>query len=391
VIRWLKSAPLGLLALAAPAVPQAPTPSPPPLIDPATAITAPIALMLDLGSGRQLFARGERRRFLPASLTKIMTAWVAFELIEAGRLHPRQRFTVSDGAFAKWHRVGSTMFLGRGQQVTVDELVEGIMTVSANDGCIVLAEGASGSVEGFVALMNAEARRLGMTDSHFGTPNGWPDEGATYTSARDLAILTRAMLTQHPALYRRYVGRTGMIYNGITQTNHVPLLGEMAGVDGVKTGFTNESGFGFVGSAARGGRRLVMVVAGYDRPRLRTSESREFLDWGFGAWKAHRLFGGDVTVGEARVQGGSARSVALTSPLATYVTVPRGSSVRYRLALRYQGPVRAPIRAGDRIGELVIKVEGQSPSAIPLVAAHNVSAAGPIARLRNGMLGAVGL
>lgn len=391
MIRWLKSAPLGLLALAAPAVPQAPTPSPPPLIDPATAITAPIALMLDLGSGRQLFARGERRRFLPASLTKIMTAWVAFELIEAGRLHPRQRFTVSDGAFAKWHRVGSTMFLGRGQQVTVDELVEGIMTVSANDGCIVLAEGASGSVEGFVALMNAEARRLGMTDSHFGTPNGWPDEGATYTSARDLAILTRAMLTQHPALYRRYVGRTGMIYNGITQTNHVPLLGEMAGVDGVKTGFTNESGFGFVGSAARGGRRLVMVVAGYDRPRLRTSESREFLDWGFGAWKAHRLFGGDVTVGEARVQGGSARSVALTSPLATYVTVPRGSSVRYRLALRYQGPVRAPIRAGDRIGELVIKVEGQSPSAIPLVAAHNVSAAGPIARLRNGMLGAVGL
>ena len=391
MIRWLKFAPLGLLALAAPAVPQAPTPSPPPFVDPATGITAPIALMLDLGSGRELFARGERRRFLPASLTKIMTAWVAFELIEAGRLQPRQRFTVSDGAFDKWHRVGSTMFLGRGQQVTVDELLGGIMTVSANDGCIVLAEGASGSVAGFVALMNAEARRLGMTDSHFGTPNGWPDEGATYTSARDLAVLTRAMLTQHPALYRRYVGRTGMVFNGIAQNNHVPLLGKMAGVDGVKTGFTNESGFGFVGSAARGGRRLVMVVAGYDQPRLRTSESRAFLDWGFGAWEAHRLFGGDVTVGNARVQGGSARGVALASPLATYVTVPRGSPLRYRLALRYQGPVRAPVRAGDRIGDLVIKVEGQSPSAIPLVAAHDVAAAGPVARLRNGMLGAVGL
>ena len=390
-MRWQKFAPLGLLALAAPAVPQAPAPSPPPLIDPATGITAPIALMLDLGSGRELFARGERRRFLPASLTKIMTAWVAFELIEAGRLQPRQRITVSDGAFDKWHRVGSTMFLGRGQQVTVDELLEGIMTVSANDGCIVLAEGASGSVAGFVALMNSEARRLGMTDSHFGTPNGWPDEGATYTSARDLAILTRAMLTQHPALYRRYVGRTGMIFNGIAQTNHVPLLGEMAGVDGVKTGFTNESGFGFVGSAARGGRRLVMVVAGYDRPRLRTSESREFLDWGFGAWEAHRLFGGDVIVGNALVQGGSARRVALASPLATYVSVPRGSPVRYQLSLRYHGPVRAPVRAGDRIGELVIKVEGQRPSTIPLVAAHNVATAGPVARLRNGMLGAVGL
>ena len=393
--RWLKLAPLALLALAAPAVPQVATPlsvsAPSPLIDPATGVTAPIALMLDLGSGRQLYARGERRRFLPASLTKIMTAWVAFELIGVGRLQPRQRFTMSDDAFAKWRRVGSTMFLARGQQVTVDELLDGIMTVSANDGCIVLAEGASGSVEGFVALMNAEARRLGMTDSHFGTPNGWPDEGATYTSARDLAILTRAMITRHPALYRRYVGRTGLVFNGITQNNHVPLLGEMAGVDGVKTGFTNESGFGFVGSAVRGGRRLVMVVAGYDRPRLRTSESRAFLDWGFGAWEAQRLFGGGATVGEAQVQGGSGRSVALTSPIAAFVTVPKGSPVRYRLALRYQGPVRAPIRAGDAVGELVVEVDGQQPATIPLVAAQSVAVAGPIARLRNGVLAAVGL
>ena len=389
----LKLAPLGLLALAAPAVPQVaiPVAPPPPLIDPATGITAPIALMLDLGSGRELYARGERRRFLPASLTKIMTAWVAFELIGVGRLHPSQRFTMSDPAFAKWHRVGSTMFLARGQQVTVDELLDGIMTVSANDGCIVLAEGASGSVEGFVALMNAEARRLGMTDSHFGTPNGWPDEGATYTSARDLAILTRAMITRHPALYRRYVGHAGMSFNGIAQSNHVPLLGEMAGVDGVKTGFTNESGFGFVGSAVRGGRRLVMVVAGYDRPRLRTSESRAFLDWGFGAWEARRLFGGDSTIGEARVQGGAARSVALTSPIAAFVTVPKGRPVRYRLALRYQGPVRAPIRAGDPIGELVVRVEGEQPARIPLVAAQGVAVAGPIARLRNGVLAVVGL
>ena len=393
--RWLVLATLGLLAFAAPAVPQIATPAeapaPPTPVDPDTAITAPIALLLDLGSGRELYARGDRRRSLPASLTKIMTTWVAFELIAAGRLDPRQRFAMSDAAFDNWHRVGSTMFLARGQIVTVDELLDGIMTVSANDGCIVLAEGASGSVEGFVALMNAEARRLGMTDSRFGTPNGWPDEGATYTSARDLAILTRAMITRHPALYRRYVGRTGMSFNGITQSNHVPLLGQMAGVDGVKTGFTNESGFGFVGSASRGGRRLVMVVAGYDNPRLRARESREFLEWGFGAWEAQRLFGSDATVGTARVQGGSARSVDLTSSHAAYVTVPRGSPARYSLALRYHGPVRAPIRAGDPVGELVVKVEGQSHSAIPLVAAHGVAAAGPIARFCNGVLEAVGL
>ncbi len=392
---WLKMAPLGLVVLAAPAVPQVQTaaeaPSPLPLVDPDTGVTAPIAMMLDLGSGRELYARGERRRFLPASLTKIMTAWVAFELIAAGRLDPRQRLTMSDAAFDNWHRVGSTMFLARGQVVTVDELLDGIMTVSANDGCIVLAEGASGSVAGFVALMNAEARRLGMTDSHFGTPNGWPDEGATYTSARDLAILTRAMITRHPALYRRYVGRTGMVFNGISQSNHVPLLGQLAGLDGVKTGFTNESGFGFVGSAARDGRRLVMVVAGYDNPRLRGRESRDFIEWGFGAWEARRLFGSDQTVGSARVQGGSARSVGLTSALPAYVTVPRGSPARYSLALRYQGPVRAPIRAGDPVGQLVVKVDGQEPSAIQLVAAQGVAEAGTIARLRNGVLEAIGL
>ncbi len=395
MIRLLKLAPLALLMVAAPAVPQVavapPITAPLPLSDPETAVTAPIAMMLDLGSGRELYARGERRRFLPASLTKIMTTWVAFELLAAGRLDPRQRMAMSDAAFDNWHRVGSTMFLGRGQVVTVDELLDGIMTVSANDGCIVLAEGASGSVAGFVALMNAEARRLGMTDSHFGTPNGWPDEGATYTSARDLAILTRAMITRHPALYRRYVGRTGMIFNGITQSNHVPLLGQLAGLDGVKTGFTNESGFGFVGSAARNGRRLVMVVAGYDNPRLRARESREFLEWGFGAWEARRLFGADQTVGIARVQGGSARTVALASSLPAYVTVPRGSPARYSLALRYQGPLRAPIKKGDAVGQLVVKVDGQKPSAIPLVASQSVAAAGPVARLRNGVLGAVGL
>lgn len=391
---WLVLVPLGLSLMAAPAVPQVAVPASTPIepvVDPEIAVTAPIAVMLDLGSGRELYARGERRRFMPASLTKIMTAWVAFELIAAGRIQPNQRFTVSDGAFANWHRVGSTMFLARGQAVTVDELLQGIMTVSANDGCIVMAEGASGSVAGFVALMNAEARRLGMTDSRFGTPNGWPDEGATYTSARDLAILTRAMLTRHPALYRRYVGHTEMTFNGITQSNHVPLLGQMPGVDGVKTGFTNEAGYGFVGSATRGGRRLVMVVAGYDNARLRTSESRAFLEWGFGAWEAKRLFALNAPIANARVQDGTARRVALTSTFPAYITVPRGNAPRYRLGLRYEGPVRAPIRRGDPVGELIVNVDGQAPGRIPLVAAEGVAVAGPIDRLRNGVLEAIGL
>lgn len=355
-------------------------------------LAAPIAYLIDLGSGRVLYERESRRRFLPASLTKIMTAYVAFELMAAGRLQPNQRFALSDPAFRQWQRVGSTMFLGRGQAVSVDELLHGIMTVSANDGCIALAEGASGSVPAFVALMNAEARRLAMSDSHFGSPNGWPDQGATYTSARDLAILTRAMLTRHPAYYRRYVGHAEMTFNGIRQDNHVPLIGRVAGADGVKTGFTNESGYGLVGSAVRDGRRLVMVVGGYDRAWQRARESRALIEWGFTAWQTRRLFAAGAEVGEARVQDGAARRVPLTAPLAYYVTYRAGQSPpQVSLTLRYEGPLQAPLRKGDQVATLRISARGEVPQDLPLLTAQSVAPAGPAARLRNGLFGLVGL
>ena len=360
--------------------------------DPAVNLAAPIATLIDLGSGRVLFEREPRRRFLPASLTKIMTAYVAFELMQAGRIQPNQRFAMSDGAFKQWQRVGSTMFLGRGQVVSVDELLQGIMTVSANDGCIVLAEGASGSVAAFVTLMNAEARRLGMSDSHFGSPNGWPDQGATYTSARDLAILTRAMLTRHPAYYRHYVGHPGMTFNGISQHNHVPLFGRVAGADGVKTGFTNESGYGLVGSAVRNGRRLVLVVGGYDRAWQRARESRALLEWGFSAWQTKRLFAAGATVGEAKVQGGTARQVPLIAPLAYYVTYPVGGPAPpVKLTLHYQGPLRAPLAKGSQLASLRVSTPGEPPRDLPLMVGSPTGVAGPLARLRNGLFGLAGL
>ena len=360
--------------------------------DPAVNLAAPTAYLIDLGSGQVLFERESRRRFLPASLTKIMTAYVAFELIQTGRLQPNQRFAMSDSAFAQWSRVGSTMFLGRGQVISVDELLMGIMTVSANDGCVVLAEGASGSVANFVILMNAEAKRLGMTDSYFGSANGWPDQGATYTSARDLAILTRAMLTRHPAYYRRYVGHTGMTFNGISQNNHVPLFGRVAGADGVKTGFTNESGYGLVGSAARNGRRLVMVVGGYDRAWQRARESRALLEWGFSAWRTQRLFATGEAVGAATVQGGAARSVPLIAPMPYYVTYPVGGAPpSVKLIVRYDGPLRAPLVKGAEVATLRISAPGEAPRDLPLLAGTSTGVAGPLARLRNGLLGLAGL
>ena len=363
-----------------------------PSFTPQTALTAPIAFMLDLGSGRVLFERDANRRFMPASLTKIMTAYVAFAMLEEGRLHPAQRFAISDTAFEKWRRVGSTMFIARGQAVSVDELLRGIMTISANDGAIVLAEGAGGSVEAFVARMNAEAARLGMRDSRFGSPNGWPDAGATYTSARDLAVLTQAMLVRFPDQYRRYVGHPEMTFNGIRQENHIPLIGRVAGADGVKTGFTNEAGFGLVGSAERNGRRLVMVVAGYDRAWQRAKESRAFLEWGFAAWTARPLFARDEIVAEARVQGGARRGVPLAAPIAYFLTTPRGERMRgATLTLRYQGPLEAPIRKGAQVGSLRLTQPGQPPRDLPLIAAEGTDRAGPAARLRNGVFGLVGL
>ena len=368
----------------------APAPAVP--FDPAVSLQAPIALMLDVGSGRVLFEREAKRRFIPASLTKIMTAYVAFELIAAGKLQPNQRFVMSDPAFDQWHQVGSTMFLSRGQSVSVDELLRAIMTVSANDGCIVLAEGASGSVARFVALMNEHARRLGMADSHFGSPNGWPDQGATYTTAHDLALLTQAMLVRHPELYRAYVGHREMTFNGIRQENHVPLMPSVVGADGIKTGFTNEAGYGLVGSALRDGRRLVMVVGGYDRAWQRARESRAFMEWGFDAWRVQRLFAAEGVVAKAQVQQGASRRLPVVAPLAYYLTLGRGERAGdVRLAVRYRGPLRAPLRRGAQVAELVISAPGQPPRKLPLVAERSVAPAGVLARLRNGLLGIVGL
>lgn len=374
----------------APAVPE--TSAQPAEFDPASSLTAPMAFMVDLGSGRVLFERDADRRFLPASLVKVMTAYVAFEMLGAGRIRRDQNFAMSDAAFAKWRGVGSRMFIAQGQAISVDELLTGIMTVSANDGSIVLAEGASGSVGAFTAEMNATARRLGMRNSHFGSPNGWPDGGVTYTTARDLAIVTQAMISRYPGYYRRYVGHRQMTFNGITQPNHVPVLGAVSGADGVKTGFTNEAGYGFVGSGARGGRRVVMVVGGYDRAWLRARESRAFLEWGLQAWSARPLFAAGETVGMARVQGGASRSVPLVAPMPYYLTVaPRETAPVAKLSVRYEGPLEAPVRQGSTVGSLRIAVRGEPPRDVPLLAGKTVARANDLQRLRNGLAALVGL
>ena len=351
------------------------------------AADAPVAMLVDLSSGQVLHARNPDRRFMPASVTKVMTLYLAFELIEAGRLDPAQVFTMSPAVAREWRRTGSTMFLDPGERVRVDDLLLGIANVSANDGAAVLATEQAGSMAAWTAAMNRTARALGMTGSYFNTPNGWPDEGRTFTTARDLTTLARAIIARHPDKFGYYVGRMGFDYKGIAQINHDPMIGRIAGADGIKTGFTNESGFSYLGTAQRGGQRLALVLAGVETGRLRGRLARGYIEWGFGAFDRRRLFDPGTVIGSARVQDGDARSVALTARGAVSINVPRGSTGRLSAAIRYDGPLRAPLAKGDQVATLDITGPGIAPASIPLFAAETVAPAGPLDRIINAVTG----
>jgi len=348
---------------------------------------APIALLVDLSSGQTLFAREPDRRFVPASITKTMTAFLAFEKLDKGELHPKQVFMMDDATFRKWRGVGSTMFIGRGDRLTVDQLLHGITTVSANDASVVLGEGASGTLDDWLAEMNAKAHEVGMHDSHFGSPNGFPDEGKTWVTASDLVTLAEAMIRRHPALFHHFVGHPDYEYGGIRQPNHDPLIGVVKGADGIKTGFTYQAGYGYLGTAARDGRRLVMVVAGSDNPRLRNKAARNLMEWGFAAFHQVPIFGTGQVVGQAKVQDGSRWSVDLVAPHLVGVAARKGASSSIEMAISYDGPLRAPIAKGEKVADLVITVDGKPGAAIPLLAAEEVTKAGPTRRLFNGIAG----
>jgi len=348
---------------------------------------APVAMLVDITSGQVLHARNPDRRFMPASVTKVMTLYLAFELIEQGRLDPAQVFTMSPVVAREWRRRGSTMFLDAGERVRVDDLLLGIANVSANDGAAVLGEGQAGSVAAWTLAMNYTARGIGMSGSHFGTPNGFPDEGRTFTTANDLVRLARAMITRHPDKFGYYIGRAGFDYKGIAQVNHDPLIGHVAGADGIKTGFTNESGFSYLGTARRNGQRLVLVLAGVENGHLRARLARAYMEWGFTAFEHRRLFAPGQAVGEARVQNGDARSLALVGKGAVAVNLPLGSAGKLAATIRYEGPLRAPIASGQEIAVLEVTAPGTAPARIPLYAAEAVGVAGPFDRIINAVAG----
>jgi D-alanyl-D-alanine carboxypeptidase (penicillin-binding protein 5/6) len=356
---------------------------------------APIAYMIDLSSGAVLLSKDADRRMPPASMAKMMTTNVAFELIDRGDLALNKMCMVRPETWKKWHgpAAGSTMFLSPGEQVSVENLLHGIVTLSGNDASVVLAECIAGTEEAFANVMNENAKRLGLTNSHFGNSNGWPDEGQTYVTAHDLATLARAEIENHPKLYKQFYSQTQFTWGktlgsgtDITQANRNPLLGRVPGADGLKTGHTDEAGYGFTGSAEQNGRRLVMVIAGLNSFNQRIEESVRLMQWGFNAWQAKPLYKAGATVGTAKVQLGSESEVALVAPRNLAVTIPAGVLSKIQSTkIRYQGPVKAPIAKGQHIADLVVTTSDAGEQVMPLVAAEAVGEAGFFARAWIGL------
>jgi D-alanyl-D-alanine carboxypeptidase (penicillin-binding protein 5/6) len=355
---------------------------------------ARVAYLIDLSSGAILLSKNADVRMPPASMAKMMTTNVAFELIKKGDLKTDKMCTVRPETWQKWHgpQAGSTMFLSPNEQVSVDELLKGIITLSGNDASVVLAECIAGTEEAFTNIMNENAKRLGLTNSHFGNSNGWPDEGRTYVTARDLATLARAEIENYPDLYKKYYSLTEYTHGqtlgsgaAITQANRNPLLGKVPGADGLKTGHTEEAGYGFTGSAEQNGRRLIMVVAGLDSYNGRIQESVRLMQWGFNAWQSKPLFKSGTNIGSAKVQMGSSSQVPLIAPRDLALTIPAGIlSKTGAMKIRYQGPVKAPIAKGQHIADLVV-VMPDGEQVMPLVAGEDVGQAGFFGRIWIGL------
>ncbi|HYG48913.1 MAG TPA: D-alanyl-D-alanine carboxypeptidase family protein [Allosphingosinicella sp.] len=355
---------------------------------------APVAYMVDLSSGAVLYSKDPDRRIPPASMAKMMTTHLAFHMIKRGEAKLAQMCQVRPETWRQWHgpQAGSTMFLSPGEQVSVENLLHGIVTLSGNDATVVLAECLAGTEPAYAALMNAEAKRLGMTNSNFGNTNGWPDEGVTYTTARDLAKLAAATIQETPDLYKAFYqkkeftwGKTLGAGAPITQGNRNPLLGRVAGADGLKTGHTAEAGYGFTGSAEQNGRRIIMVVAGLSSFNQRIEESVKFMDWGFRAWKSQPLFNQGEKVADAQVQQGGDDTVPLVAPRSIAVTLPAGAASNIRVKVVYNGPIKAPIAKGQHVADLVVSTPDTPPQTMPLVASEAVGEAGFFGRMWNGL------
>ncbi|MEO3471615.1 D-alanyl-D-alanine carboxypeptidase family protein [Roseomonas sp. CAU 1739] len=334
------------------------------------------ALIVDFATGATLLEKNADERMPPSSMSKLMTMYVVFEKLKAGQLQLDQTLPVSERA---WRMGGSKMFVDLGAQIKVEDLIHGVIVQSGNDACIVLAEGISGSETQFAELMNETGRRIGLTNSSFRNATGWPDPEHRMT-ARDLAILARRIITDFPDYYAFYNMRSYR-YNNITQENRNPLLSRVAGADGLKTGHTEEAGYGLTGSAKRGDRRVILVINGLPSMRARGEESERLMEWAFREFEAVVLFRAQDTIEEVPVYLGERSKVPMVGGRDLVLTLPRQWRSRLQVRLHYDAPLTAPVARGQQIGEMQVGGQGVPELRIPLLAGADVEKLGLISRI----------
>jgi D-alanyl-D-alanine carboxypeptidase (penicillin-binding protein 5/6) len=313
-------------------------------------------------------------------MSKLMTIYMVFERLRDGRLSLEDRLPVSTKA---WRKGGSKMFVKEKDKVSVEDLIRGVVVQSGNDACIVIAENLSGDEDAFAREMTERGHELGLENSIFKNSTGWPDLGHTMTS-KDLAILAQRTIRDFPE-YFHYYAEKNFTYNGIRQGNRNPLLYKNLGADGLKTGHTKLGGFGLVASAERKGRRLILVLNGLPSIKTRSKESERLIEWGFREFKNYRLFSAGDTVAQAAVWLGDADQVPLVIENDLTITIPRKSRRKMKVSARFEGPVPAPIRAGQEVALLEVSAPGFETMEIPLVAGKGVGRLGPLGRVVSAM------
>jgi serine-type D-Ala-D-Ala carboxypeptidase (penicillin-binding protein 5/6) len=335
------------------------------------------AMLVDLSSGAILLEKEADMPYPPASMSKLMTLYMAFEALDKGLISMEDEFRTSARAAAMG---GSKMFIREGELVSVENLLRGIIVQSGNDAAVALAEALAGTEDAFAERMNERAADVGLTHSHFRNATGWPDP-EQYMSMRDLAHLAILLIEQFPQYYPMFA-ETEFTWEGIEQHNRNPLLGLGIGADGLKTGHTEEAGYGLVASAKRDDRRIVMAIAGLSGVSERSQEAERLINWAFRAFETRRLYAKGEGLVAAPVWIGAAPRVMLAPERDVIVTAPYGNIEKAALKIRYDAPVEAPIVAGQRIGSIEIAVPDLPPFSVPLVATAGVERGGFVTRVQ---------
>jgi D-alanyl-D-alanine carboxypeptidase (penicillin-binding protein 5/6) len=343
---------------------------------PAPSIVGRSWVVGDLSSGQVLAAQRADERVEPASLTKLMSAYLVFGALRDKKLAPEQQVNVSERA---WRAPGSRMFIQPRRPVTVDELIRGMVVQSGNDACIALAEAVAGGEDVFVELMNREAARLGMGNTRFTNVTGLPD-AQHYSTAQDLYVLAAALIRDFPDQYVQYYSQKEFRYNNISQPNRNRLLWLDPSVDGVKTGHTEAAGYCLIASSRRGARRLLSVLIGSTSEAARAQESLKLLNWGYQFFDSVKLYGAAEPVRSLQVWKGAGNAVKAGFRSDLVITVPKGETDKLKAELVSQQPLVAPVAQGQRVGTLRVTHDGAALGEYPLVALEAVPAAGIFGR-----------